>query len=158
MSFPNYSVAGILIDKLGRKCRTQKLKFFCEESTPQDKKEEIAKDVVGKAFCSGRNPDTIESITIAKLPPVKLGAKLNNQHDYMTLTANFLDGTLRFTTSYGGFKVSGDFVGNPLGSQLMKKWSVLEKQPGKKIGEKMEELRKLASESKTMEEFMGKFP
>lgn len=62
---------------------------------------------------------TIVELTVKALPKPKLGVKLNKQHDYVTLTATFADGVFRFTTSWGGSKVSGDFVGTPGATEVL---------------------------------------
>ena len=159
MSYPNHSVTAIVIDSRGQRARTSKQKFFAEPNSSFVEKDKLAREKVSEIFCNpkAKNPNTIESITITKLPPVKLGAKLNSQHEYISLTANFLDGTLRFTTSYGGYKISGDFHG-PEASALIRKWKIIEGKGKKDMGEKMEDLRRLAHESKTMAEFLEKIP
>lgn len=65
-------------------------------------------------------PFTAEgSAKFFKLPIPKVGAKLNTQHDYLTLRATFADGTtLNLTTSRNGTKTSGSALDNPLSRPL----------------------------------------
>jgi len=158
MNYPNHTVTAILTDSRGIRARTGKIKFYADPQASQENKETAAREEVERHFCrsKSRNPSTVTSLTLAKLAPPKLGAKLNEQREYITLRATFLDGTLSFTTSYRGISVAGDFIHDKIASDLIQLVSQLEKTDNRKAGERMHWLCELAKASKTLQEFWDK--
>lgn len=152
--FPTHSVKGILLHK-GQRVQTQKLKFHCPKG---ENPNAIARQTLTEYVSQirSREPYTIQEFEIKELPAPKLGAKLNEQHDYVTLRATFLDGVLNMTTSFSGFKMSGDFINNPLTDQLFEKIRSWEKQEEMNVVKVMKDFLKEAQESKTLEEFVQK--
>lgn len=55
---------------------------------------------------------TIKVSSLANQKPIKKSVRLNEQHDYITLTATFPDGVARLTASRSGCKASGDLAVN----------------------------------------------
>jgi|GEM_PF-6782751 len=114
MDYPTHSVVCVFVEK-GVRIQTGKIKFV--GGTDIDAS---ARAAANKYLSSmkRRVPYSIESLTVKPLPAPKLGAKLNKQHDYVSLRAVFLDGTITMTTSWGGLKASGDFVRHPDSDRL----------------------------------------
>lgn len=83
-------------------------------------------------------------------------AKLNCQHDYVTLRVTFEDRTtLNFTHSRSGWKLSGSYAKKEIFNFLVK-WCEMQK--GRTVGEFMEELRGVAERSLTCPAFMASIP
>lgn len=151
--YPNHKVMGVFTKK-EVKIRTQWIKFHCAENVDPDAS---ARETMEKylAKISGKAPFAIIGIEIKKLPEVKLGAKLNKQNNYITLRATFLDGELKLTSSWGGLKLSGDFVGNPATKELFSEICAWEKRNlGANIARRMDDLCEVAQKSKTLVEFV----
>lgn len=108
MEIPTHTVIGFFKNNHGRMVRTTKLKFAGGD-------QQTARDLIVKLF--RKEPLKME---IAALKAKKKSVKLNIQHDYMTLTADFPEGTFRLTTSRRGAKITGDFHRDVRVSKILK--------------------------------------
>lgn len=152
MSYPTHQVKGVFVQN-GQRIQTQKIKFI-----GGDDPEKAGRATIETYLTQGRRnkPFEIEKVEVTKLKAPKLGAKLNKQHDYVTLTATFLDGTARITSSWGGFKVSGDFIRHPATDKLFAASFAYEKRTKKNVAGALEQLLPLANSSKEFTEFVKK--
>jgi len=154
MNLPTHHATGHFKDK-GFQVRTGKIKFHCPAGgDPQKHGEEtIAK------YLSDPKPRpgiVMERVDVKPLAPPKLGAKLNKQHDYVTLRATFPDGVLSMTSSWGGFKITGDFVSRPETRAIFQATQTWERKTKRNVAQKMDDLLILAQASKTYPEFCEK--
>lgn len=151
-TIPTHQVKAIF-NQNGQHIQTSKIKFRHEGDEPV---EATARTVVIKFLTSLHKkpkPFTIETLQVTALKPAKLGAKLNKQHDYISLKATFLDGSMTLTSSWGGIKLSGDFVGHPATKEIFDASIVYEKRTKKNMASAMDPLLETAQSVKTFEEF-----
>lgn len=127
-TIPTHSVVAIIKKTAnGQRLRTQAMKFAVAPGADQatmDAAATIALDPFLK-----RGGYTVESLTIKALKPAKHSVKVNEQHEYITTTAIFLDGRLNLTVSFGGVRMSGDFNSHPLATPVFRAFDKLTKQP-----------------------------
>jgi hypothetical protein len=131
----------ILANKFRKRCRTPWVGFVGDEIT-------------ARVECARRFPNyTIESIVVKVAPVVKKSVKLNEQHDYLTLTAIFPDARVNITTSYGGKKVSGS---TSEGRAFLNAFAAYDKKANRgTTGEMMRRVAAMAIASATSEEFLA---
>lgn len=83
-------------------------------------------------------------------------AKINNQHDYITLRIKFADNMkLNITRSRYGIKLSGDRA-TESALEFIDKW--MSGRKDKTIGQNMETLREIAASAPDMTRFLEQVP
>lgn len=151
--YPTHEVFGIFNDGRNR-VRTEKIKFHPGEQPLEEAGRKVVENYLGQH--KRKQPPVIESVTVTVLKAPKLGAKLNNQHDYVSLRAVFLDGKLNLTTSWGGMKMSGDFLRRPESNILFDAAGAYEKRTKRNLVGVMDELCNLAIANKDFASFCTK--
>lgn len=152
MNYPTHQVVCVFIEN-GQRIHTGKIKFF--GGADVDASARAAAVATLEGF-KRKYPYTIDSLTVKPLPAPKLGAKLNKQHDYVSLRAVFLDGTITMTTSWGGLKSSGDFIRRPESDKLFDAALAYEKRTKKNVVGVMDALCADANACKDFAAFVEK--
>jgi len=97
------------------------------------------------ADCSG--------VRATAIKPKAKKISVNPQHEYITLTAQYADGTIRFTVSWRGCKLSGDIGADTDGKALLQRIDKLGKD--KAPVDHIESLRAMAEKSNNKAEFIA---